>query len=232
MSDQPTELLPEHPGIPEHHRHQGEPPKSNTTRNVVIGLAIALFVILIALIIWLLFFRGAPGPGPTPTPTPTQSSATPIPTPTPTPTQTVDPPPFTPSSCTTDTSTVSFGEPDGAAGSTVIPLIFTNTGGEPCTLEGFPVVEFVGDGDGTQVGQGSTQDTTTSPVQLITIEPGNTASSLLKITSAGNVCDPVDVDGFRVIPPGSNDAFFIAETGYEACEGNVSLLQVTALVAN
>jgi hypothetical protein len=224
MSDNPTELLP---GYPEH-RDTAGPPKDTTMRNVVIGLAIALFVILIGVILWLLFIRGNPGPAPTPTAT--ESSATP--TPSPTPTETVSPPPLDPQSCTTDNSSVALGDPDGAAGSTVVPLIFTNTGSEPCTLEGYPVVEFVGGGDGTQIGQGSTQDTQTSPVELITIEPGETASSLLKITSAGNVCEPVDVDGLRVIPPGSNDAFFIAETSYQACEGNVSLLTVTAVVKN
>ncbi len=225
MSDSPTEMLPEHPDHPDHHRHAAEPPNSNRTRNIVIGLAIALFLILIVIILWLLFFRGGPGPGPTPTPTPTQSSATP----TPTPTETVSPPPLDPQTCTTDNSTVTFGEPDGAAGSTFIPLIFTNTGSDPCTLEGFPTVEFVGDGDGTQIGEAATQDTTTSPVTLITLDPDISAVATLKITTAGNVCEPVDVDGFRVIPPGSGDAFFIEETAYDACAGDVSIMTVSAI---
>ena len=229
MSDSPTEMLPEHPDHPEHHRHEAPPPKGTSTRNLVIGLAVALFLILIAIIIWLLFFRGAPGPAPTNTPT---GSATPTETPTQTPTQTVSPPPLDPSSCTTDNSTVEFGQSDGAAGSTFVPLIFTNTGSEPCTLEGFPTVEFVGDGDGTQVGLAATEDTATSPVELITIEPGDVAISTLKITSAGNVCDPVTVDGFRVIPPGSTDAFFIEETTYPACDGDVSIMTVSAINTN
>jgi hypothetical protein len=227
MSDQPTELLPEHPDHPDHHRHAAEPANSNRTRNLVIALAAALFLILIVIIVWLLFFRGAPGPGPTPTPTPTGSSSSA--TPTPTPTETVSPPPLEPQTCTTDNSTVEFGEPDGAAGSTFIPLIFTNTGSEPCTLEGFPTVEFVGDGDGTQVGAAATEDAATSPVELITVDPGTSAQATLKITTAGNVCEPVAVDGFRVIPPGSSDAFFIEETAYDACAGDVSIMTVSAV---
>ena len=233
MSDTPTEMLPEHPDHPdnpEHHRHSAEPVKANRTRNIVIGLAIALFVIVIAIIVWLLFFRGTPGPGPTPTPTPSTSSATP--TPTPTPTQTETPPPLQPQTCTTDNSSVALGEPDGAAGSTFIPLIFTNTGSEPCTLEGFPTVEFVGDGDGTQIGDAATQDTATSPVELITLDPGTSAEATLKITTAGNVCEPVDVDGFRVIPPGSSDAFFVDESSYDACAGDVSIMTVSAVSHN
>jgi hypothetical protein len=227
MSDQPTELLPEHPDHPDHHRHAADAPKDNRTRNIVIALAAVLFVILLAIIVWLLFFRGAPAPGPTPTPTPTASSSTP--TPTPTPTETVSPPPLEPQTCTTDNSSVAFGEPDGAAGSTFIPLIFTNTGSDPCTLEGFPTVEFVGDGDGTQVGDAATEDTATSPVEVITLDPGTSAEATLKITTAGNVCEPVDVDGFRVIPPGSSDAFFIEESSYDACDGDVSIMTVSAV---
>jgi hypothetical protein len=112
-----------------------------------------------------------------------------------------------------------------------VPLIFTNTGSDPCTLEGFPTVEFVGDGDGTQVGDAATQDTATSPVQVITIEPGDSASSILTITSAGNVCEPVDVDGFRVIPPGSSDAFFIEADDYQACATG-SIMTVSAVDTN
>jgi hypothetical protein len=225
MTDRPTELLPEHPDHPDHHRHSAEPPKSNTMRNVVIGLAVALFLVLIAIIIWLLFFRGGPGPGPTPTPT--DSSATP----TPTPTQTVSPPPLDPQTCNTDNSSVALGQGDGGAGTNVVPLIFTNTSSEPCTLEGFPTVEFVGDGDGEQIGDAATQDTDTSPVQVITIEPGDSASSTLTITTAGNVCDPVAVDGFRVIPPGSSDAFFIEAPDYQACATG-SIMTVSAVDTN
>ncbi len=226
MTDQPTELLPEHPDHPDHHRHAAPAPKGNGTRNLVIGLAIALFLVLIAIIIWLAFFRGGPGPGPTPTPT--DSSATP----TPTPTQTVSPPPLDPSTCNTDNSSVELGQPDSGAGTTMVALIFTNTSDAACTLEGFPVVEFVADGDGTQVGESATQNTDASPVQVITVEPGDSAASMLKITSAGNVCDPVEVDGFRVIPPGSSDAFFIETSDYPACDGDVSLLEVTAIDTN
>ena len=141
----------------------------------------------------------------------------------------MSPPPLEPQTCTTDNSSVALGEPDGAAGSTFIPLIFTNTGSEPCTLEGFPTVAFVGGGDGTQIGAAATDDTATSPVEVITVDPGTSAEATLKITTAGNVCEPVDVDGLRVTPPGSGDAFFIEETAYDACAGDVSIMTVSAV---
>lgn len=209
---------------PEHHRHSAPPPSRNPYKVPFIVLAIILALALVAFLVWFFALRGGDGPGPTPTPTPTESTATPTPTPTPT----VTPPPLA-GPCTTDTSSVELGTPDVAAGTTRVSIIFTNTSEADCTLEGFPTVEFVGDGNGTQIGATATQDTSTSP-QLVTLAPGAMAAALLSITSAGNVCDPVDVDGFRVIPPGSNDAFFIETTDYQACDApNTELLTVGAI---
>ncbi len=207
----------------DHHRHEAPPPKGNPYRVWVIVLAIVLGLALIAFLVWFIFLRGGGGPpGPTPTPTPTPTQTTP--TPTPTPTQTVTPPPEA-AACTTDNSSVELGTPDGAAGSTNVSIIFTNTSGADCALLGFPTVEFVGGGDGTQIGASAVDDDNTSP-QLVTLAPGGIAAALLTITTAGNVCEPVDVDGFRVIPPGSSDAFFIAETSYSACDDpNTELLR-------
>ncbi len=131
--------------------------------------------------------------------------------------------------CTTSNSTASLGMPSGAAGHTIVPVVFTNTSSAPCTLEGYPTVEFVGDGNGTQIGPAATQDASQAPVTLTTLAPGGGAGAVLTVTDAGNVCTPVNVDGFRVIPPGSNDAFFIASTAYPACPGATSLLTIGAI---
>lgn len=207
----------------EHHRHAAPEPARNPWKVVAIVLAA---IIAGGLIVWAVFaLTGGGAPGPTPTPSPTESSATPSPTPTPSPTA---------APCTTDDSTVELGTAEGAAGSSVVPLIFTNTGSADCTLEGFPTVEFVGDGDGTQIGASATEDTATSPVALVTLAPGESAESVLTITTAPvGDCEPVDVDGFRVIPPGSNDAFFIENTDYQACDDpDVSLMTVSAIAQN
>lgn len=217
-----TDLTPDRP---EHHRHAGAAPRSNPWKVVAIVLG---SLIGLGLIIWLVVFLvggGAPAPTPTPTPTPT---ATPTPTPTPTPTST------TAALCTTDNSTAELGTSSGAAGSVQVPIIFTNTSSAPCTLEGFPTVEFVGDDNGTQLGAPAADDTQSSPVALVTIEPGNSAASLLTITVADtDGCTRVPANGFRVIPPGSNDAFFLATTDYQACqEPNTVILIVTAVATN
>ena len=206
--------------LPEHHRHATPEPKGNPWKVVAIVLGA---IILVGLAVWITLALTSGGtPGPTPTPTPTETSATPTPTPTPTAT----------ASCTTDTSTAELGQADGAAGSVMVPIIFTNTSSAPCTLEGFPVVEFVGDEDGTTIGAPATDDDQ-SAVALVTIEPGNSASALLTITTADDEgCTRVAVDGSRVIPPGSSDAFFIANTDYQGCQEDVSVLKVAAVATN
>lgn len=226
MTDQtPAPDSPDHPDHPDHHRHAAEAAPRNPWKIVAITLAV---LVGIALVVWItLAVTGNPAPGPTPTPSPTPThSDTPTPTPTPTPTAA--------GPCTTDNSTTELGAPSGAAGSTQVPLIFTNTSDAACTLEGYPTVEFVGDGNGTQIGATAMQDASTV-VALVTIEPGNSAMATLTITDAANVddCSPVTPDGFRVIPPGSNDAFFIEVTDYQACENAaVSILAVSAIATN
>lgn len=216
----PTVPLDASTPAPEHHRHADPAPRGNPWKAVAIVLA---SLIVVGLIAWLVVWLVGGQPAPAPTPTPTETSATPTPTPTPTPTATA--------LCTTDTATAELGQSEGAAGSVMVPIIFTNTSSAPCTLEGYPVVEFVGDGDGTTIGAPASESGTT-PETLVTVEPGQTASALLTITVADvEGCTRVPVDGFRVLTPGSSDAFFLATTDYEGCQEDVSVLSVSAVVA-
>jgi Protein of unknown function (DUF4232) len=201
---------------PDHHRHEGTS-GPEPWRTLFIVTALLLVVSVVALVLSLTVFRTTNAPEPTPTPT---ASVTPTPTPTTTPAVAL---------CTTSNSKVTVGQPSGTAGSTVIPLVFTNTSAAPCTLMGYPTVAFVGHGNGTQIGAASQQDTTVAP-RLTTIAPGASAGSMATVVEAGNVCSsPVAVDGFRVIPPGSKGAFFVPVTGLETCAAGQSLLTVTAI---
>ncbi len=210
---------------PSHHRHEEAPPSGHGPWRLLFIIAVVVLgLVIVALVLWLVL---RPGGSPTPTPSPTASSASAGPTPAPSPTSTGG---GAVATCDTSNSSLSLGSPSGVAGSTVVPLVFTNTSSAPCTLQGFPAVEFVGGGNGTQIGAAARQDPTTAPVTLVTIAPGAGAGSVLTIADAGNVCsDQVAVDGFRVIPPGSNDAFFLPETSYPACQGDTSLLTVSAI---
>ncbi|QKS17965.1 DUF4232 domain-containing protein [Curtobacterium sp. Csp2] len=122
----------------------------------------------------------------------------------------------------------------GAAGSTIIHLTLRNTGSTTCTLQGWPGVSFVGDGDGTQIGAAATQDRS-SAHPTVTLGPGQIAVAPLKIANAQNfsnaACSPVAADGFRVYPPGSTESLFVRASGYTACaESSAALLDVQGLV--
>ncbi|MBF4606515.1 DUF4232 domain-containing protein [Curtobacterium sp. VKM Ac-1393] len=122
----------------------------------------------------------------------------------------------------------------GAAGSVIVHLALRNTGSTTCTLQGWPGVSFVGGGNGTQIGAAATQEKS-SPHPTVTLAPGKTAVSPLKIVQAGNYskadCSPKTPDGFRVYPPGSKQSLFVQDTDYQACSSaDASLLSVQALV--
>lgn len=124
----------------------------------------------------------------------------------------------------------------GAAGAVGVTLVLTNTGTQPCTLQGWPGVSFVGNGNGTQLGNAAQFDRST-PHPTITLTPGAHAQAPLLITNAGNYsssdCSPQTADGFRVYPPGSTTALFVKVAGLTACASTgVNLLSVGALVGS
>lgn len=122
----------------------------------------------------------------------------------------------------------------GAAGSTIIHITLRNTGSTTCTLQGWPGVSFVGDGDGTQIGAAATLDRS-SAHPTMTLRPGQIAVAPLKIANAEDfsnaACSPVAADGFRVYPPGSKESLYVPASGYTACaESSAALLDVQGLV--
>lgn len=123
----------------------------------------------------------------------------------------------------------------GAAGSVEVTLVLTNNGSTECSLQGWPGVSFVGEGNGTQLGKAADFDRGT-PHPTVVLQPGGTAAAPLKITQALNydeaTCKPKPADGFRVYPPGSTESLFVKDAGVTACTSDsVSLLTVGALVA-
>jgi hypothetical protein len=116
-----------------------------------------------------------------------------------------------------------------------VTLVLTNNGASECSLQGWPGVSLVGDGNGTQLGQAAEFDRST-PHPTVVLQAGGTAQAQLKITQALNYdtseCQPKPADGFRVYPPGSKEALFVADAGVTACTSDsVSLLTVGALAA-
>lgn len=122
----------------------------------------------------------------------------------------------------------------GAAGSVEVALVLTNGGTTECSLQGWPGVSFVGDGNGTQLGAPADFDRS-APHPTVTLQPGGTAQAPLKIVQALNYsqsdCNPKQADGFRVYPPGSTASLFVKDADATACQSSsISLLTVGALV--
>jgi hypothetical protein len=189
-------------------------------------IAVVVLAIVVAIVIAALIWAVVAANGKTPKPSPTQSS--PIPSPsstssTPTASGTTGL-----GTCAVGDLRVTLGAPSGAAGSTIRPIVFTNTGSGPCELHGFPGVSFVGDGNGTQLGAAADQDQS-APVTQYTLQPGDAVHALLKIVQAANVagCTAKTADGLRVYPPHSSDAVFVKASGLTACtESTVHLLTI------
>ena len=140
------------------------------------------------------------------------------------------------SRCTTGELTAEIADGGGgAAGSYGVAIILTNGGQRSCTLQGWPGVSFVGDGNGTQIGASAALDRAT-PHEAHTLAPGAEVQTIVQIAQTGNYdaseCRPQATDGFRVYPPGSLESIFVPASGssFEACaNARVQQMRVSAL---
>jgi hypothetical protein len=102
--------------------------------------------------------------------------------------------------CSTGVLRISFGaQTQTAASQFQLPLIFTNTASQPCYLQGFPGVDFFGDGGGN-LGTVSLVRTPATP-QRVTIAAGASAHAVLTYLQGPDVCD---VGGQAWAPAGVN----------------------------
>lgn len=202
---------------------------TNAWRTWFIVLAIVAGLAVIGAVVWgIVSAVGGQGPDAASTPQPTVT-VTQTATPTETPTPTAGPL----AACPAGQLTVTLGEASGAAGSTQVPLIFTNTGGE-CTMQGFPQVAFVGDDNGTQLGAAAVPDST-SAVASFDLAAGGSVQAALTIEVALNFPDCVTsaANGFRVFPPNDSGAIFVPVTDYTACSDTATqLLKIGAVQQN
>lgn len=121
--------------------------------------------------------------------------------------------------CATSQLSVWYGLPAGAAaGSTYIPLEFSNTGTTECALDGYPGVSGV-TASGTQLGTPATRNAVIPP-RNVTLAPGATAHVVLQIVDVYNypptTCQPTEAYGLRVYPP-NQTASVVVPYAFEAC---------------
>ncbi|MFW0155917.1 DUF4232 domain-containing protein [Rothia sp. P6271] len=115
----------------------------------------------------------------------------------------------------------------GAAGSRYISLTFSNTGTTPCSLSGYPGVNYV-DANGHQIGASAVPagEWTSSGKVLRSQE---SATAILRETRAGlyseQMCQPTTAAGYRVHIPGTSNSL-VLKFPAEACS-NDSVAQLS-----
>jgi hypothetical protein len=136
--------------------------------------------------------------------------------------------------CVTAHLSMRLGTAGHAAGSTYVPIVFTNTGTSSCTLAGYPGVSFVAPGSGDQVGAAAARNSHLSP-HTITLAAGGHASAMLQVVNYQNFpakdCSAATVSGLRVYPPGSTAAGYVRFSAKgSACSTSVEQLTIQAVV--
>jgi hypothetical protein len=120
--------------------------------------------------------------------------------------------PAGPAACATSALHLRLGPSNGAAGSTIIPLEFSNVSGSPCSLYGYPGVSFVTAAGGSQIGTSASEDAAAAR-QLVTLAAGATAHALLQVAVAQNYpaskCHPTSAHWLKVFPPGQTAALYV-----------------------
>lgn len=138
-----------------------------------------------------------------------------------------------PSPCATSGLNVTLGPSSGYAGGVDQTIIFTNTSGATCTLYGYPGVSLVSAPPYTQIGLAA-QRSSTTPVKLITLASGATASAVLQIVDALNfgtaTCSPTKAAFLRVFPPNQTAPVYLTDTS-QTCAQPVQTLFVSAVQA-
>jgi hypothetical protein len=106
-------------------------------------------------------------------------------------------------------------------------LILTNSGSQPCILNGFPGVSLTSGPTGDPIGAAAARDAS-QPVTQVLLEPGKSGFAQLRYTQAGNYpeCTQVPAAGFRVYPPGDTASLFIPQQQTACSNTNIDLLTV------
>jgi hypothetical protein len=120
--------------------------------------------------------------------------------------------------------TVNASQVGGAAGSTYLPVDFTNTSSSPCGLYGYPGMSFVtaGDGSGSQIGAAAQKNPSFGKVP-VRLAAGGVAHAWLQVAEAGNypaaTCQPVTAHWLRVYAPGETQALYVSHA-FDACSSD------------
>jgi hypothetical protein len=114
---------------------------------------------------------------------------------------------------------VDTSQEGAAAGSTYLPINFTNSSGRTCSMYGFPGVSFVTGPGGSQIGAAAARNSGFSSVP-VTLAAHGSAHAWLQVAQSANypasTCHMVTATWLRVFPPGNTAAAYISHT-FQAC---------------
>ena len=134
--------------------------------------------------------------------------------------------------CATGDLKVTTGNPEGAAGSTYLSIRFTNTSSASCTLYGYPGVSLAAGSPTAQVGAAADRQVT-APASVVTLEPGQTGSALLRIVQALNyptaTCSPTATAYLRIYPPNETQSVLLPFKAMGCTSDSVKLLTIAAV---
>jgi hypothetical protein len=134
-----------------------------------------------------------------------------------------------PAGCATRDLSVKAGVGQGAAGSLYQVLDFTNISNVACTLFGYPGVALAGGTPVTQVGAAASRSSAAAAT-LVTLQPGQTANALLRITQAVNYpaskCSPQPTTFVQIYPPNQTTPTYLAYTATGCASTSVNLLSI------
>jgi hypothetical protein len=115
--------------------------------------------------------------------------------------------------------TLDAGAAGAAAGSSYVPLEFTNKSGRRCVVSGYPAVAFATAPGGPQIGTEAVAEQDTHSAG-ITLAPGAVAHAWLQIADVASYpasrCKPVQAGGLRVALERAQTAAFLPHS-FQAC---------------
>jgi hypothetical protein len=118
---------------------------------------------------------------------------------------------------------VDTSQSGAAAGSTYVPIDFTNTTSSACTLFGYPGVSFVTGPSGSQIGRPASRNRAAAAT-LVTLAPGGEAHATIQVANAGNyspsACAPVTAHWLKIFPPNQTAALYASYT-VQACSAKL-----------
>jgi len=131
--------------------------------------------------------------------------------------------------CATSSLQAKAGVAQGALGSEYQVIDLTNVSSVACTLFGYPGVALAAGTPPTQVGASASRSTAAPPA-LVTLEPGQTANALLRITEALNyssaACSPTPTTSIQIYPPNQTVPMYLPYSTTGCASTTVNLLTI------